>query len=497
MKVLCPNCQHSVTISANDATMRCEACQFETTISRINTTPGTTQSVVVADLSGQMVGGRYLLDSYLGMGGMGVVYRAVDTETDGVVAVKILSAVPATRGHGQEGPDNKDAKDGENEARANPFVQRFQREVTALKRLNHPNIVRLLDAGDDGPLHYLVTEFIEGEDLSRYLKSHPMPVTQALSILRDVCEALAYAHEQGVIHRDIKPANILVSENGARVLDFGLARVAQPDLSCTTLTRTDIAMGTFNYLSPEQRMNAKEVDGRTDIFSLGVVGYEMLTGGLPVGNFDSPREHSAAVSPALDALVMRCLQNNPDRRYASAGELGAAVTRIQQPPSRRKYLHWRIAAGLLLGGAMAAWTLWPANTGEIDNEKPDQRMQPSPSVPREVLESVRRGSPGTDTRRMLPEKVLFTPPALITTDTAPKQASPDTEREGKVARARATQSAPERKQGDAAPKKFTPKKPLAGSAEKETKVKVVTPPQEKKKISRKPTKDDFDRLTGK
>jgi serine/threonine protein kinase len=208
--------------------------------------------------------GPYEILSPLGAGGMGEVYRAKDTRLNRTVAIKILPA------QFSNDPVRK---------------QRFEREAKAISGLNHPNICTLHDVGSQDGTDYLVMECVEGESLAQRLVKGPLPVDQVLKVGREMADALDRAHRSGIIHRDLKPGNIMLTKSGAKLLDFGLARPVAEPASLVTMTATTSSpvtqagtiVGTFQYMSPEQ-VDGKELDGRSDIFSLGAVLYEMVTG---------------------------------------------------------------------------------------------------------------------------------------------------------------------------------------------------------------------------
>ncbi len=255
----------------------------------------------------------------LGAGGMGVVYKARQPRLNRLVALKIMVAAP-----GHEGA----------------FALRFEREAQVLARLSHRHIVSLHDFGELGPertgadpLFYFLMEYVDGTDLGQLIKSKELQPAQALAIVPQICEALQYAHNQGITHRDIKPANILIDKRGAvKIADFGLAKMVGGDAAdalMTGLTQTGTAMGTPHYMAPEQWEHPEQVDHRADIYALGVVFYEMLTGERPAGVFEPPsRKTSPPVDKKLDGVVMRAMDKNPDRRYQHAGQIGDDVTRI-------------------------------------------------------------------------------------------------------------------------------------------------------------------------
>jgi tRNA A-37 threonylcarbamoyl transferase component Bud32 len=240
-----------------------------------------------------------------GQGGMGVVYRARQRKLDRIVALKVLPRELA------EDP---------------AFSARFAREARTLARLQHPHIVGVHEFGERDGLFYLVMEYVDGVTLREIMSSGGLEPHEALTIVPQICEALQYAHDQGVVHRDIKPENILLDRAGrVKVADFGLAKLARRGEQDFTLTGTDQVMGTAHYMAPEQYRTPQAVDHRADIFSLGVVFYEMLTGDLPVGRFVKPSE-VRSLDARIDEIVMRSLERERERRYQQAGEMRTAVT---------------------------------------------------------------------------------------------------------------------------------------------------------------------------
>src|SRR5579864_7792862 len=247
----------------------------------------------------------------LGVGGMGMVYKARQPRLDRFVALKILPVESA--GHPS-------------------FAERFNREAKALAKLNHPGIVDVYDFGQTGQYYYFVMEYVDGMNLRRLLNTQTVTPRQALELVVQICTALQYAHDEGVVHRDIKQENILINKKGqVKIADFGLAKLlgSTPD---TALTMSQAAMGTLNYMAPEQRENAQKVDHRADIYSLGVVFYEMLTGELPMGRF-APPSQKVQVDVRLDEVVLKSLAREPERRYQHASEVKTEVEGIsKQPP---------------------------------------------------------------------------------------------------------------------------------------------------------------------
>ncbi|MHC4518776.1 MAG: serine/threonine-protein kinase [Planctomycetota bacterium] len=244
----------------------------------------------------------------LGQGGMGAVYKARQKQLDRLVALKILPP-----------------EVGQSEA----FAERFTREARSLARLNHPQIVTVYDFGrtEDG-LYYFLMEFVDGTDLRRVIQAGGLTSEQALAIVPQVCEALHYAHKKGIVHRDIKPENLLLDKEGnIKIADFGLARLLDRPTTAYTLTQADQRMGTPQYMAPEQIEHPHEVDHRADIYSLGVVFYEMLTGELPIGLF-APPSQKVHVDVRLDEVVLHTLEKEPERRYQHASEVKTDVEMI-------------------------------------------------------------------------------------------------------------------------------------------------------------------------
>jgi eukaryotic-like serine/threonine-protein kinase len=263
---------------------------------------------------------RYEIDTVLGQGGMAKVFKGTDRVLGRTVAVKVLSPQFS-------GDDN--------------FVSRFRREAQSAAGLNHPNIVSVYDTGDQNDVHYIVMEYIEGRTLRDVIRQEgPIHPQRAVEVGEALARALAAAHEAGLVHRDVKPGNIMFTRDGeVKVTDFGIARTATGD----TLTQTAAVLGTASYLSPEQAQGTS-VDARSDIYSLGCVMYEMLTGRPPFTG-DSPvsiaykHVKEDPVPPArlnpdipapLEAVVMKCMAKNPENRYQTAQELREDLERLSQ-----------------------------------------------------------------------------------------------------------------------------------------------------------------------
>ena len=265
----------------------------------------------------EALAGRYKVERVLGEGGMATVYLAQDQKHQREVAVKVMRPeLAATLG-----------------------AERFLREVQIAAKLNHPHILAMYDSGEADGLLYYVMPFIEGESLKdRLAREGSLPADEAIRLAREIAEALAYAHKRGIIHRDIKPANILLNEGHALIADFGIARAVE-DGGGEALTRTGLAVGTPQYMAPEQAAGDKDVDGRADIYAVGAILFEMLTGAPP---FTGPNARSiltrslterpasltdirAGVSAELDTVVQKALAKSPAQRYQGATELVAAL----------------------------------------------------------------------------------------------------------------------------------------------------------------------------
>ncbi|MEO1619106.1 MAG: serine/threonine-protein kinase [Planctomycetota bacterium] len=263
------------------------------------------QGLALEDVQGQ-IPGIELID-LIGAGGMGAVFRGRQIDLDRVVAVKILPP------HLSDDPR---------------FVERFRREARAMAKLDHPNIVTVYDSGVTNGRAFIVMEYIEGTNLREAMRADAIDPNAALDIVPQVCDGLAYAHEAGVVHRDIKPENILLGSGGrVKLVDFGLAKWVDRVEWESSLTATGTRMGTVRYMAPEQ-FDGDAVDARADIYSLGVMLYEMLTGEVPMGAFRMPSETSGT-DPRIDRVIDRTLQRRPDDRYQSVQEFNQDLSSIE------------------------------------------------------------------------------------------------------------------------------------------------------------------------
>ncbi|RMG20578.1 MAG: serine/threonine protein kinase [Deltaproteobacteria bacterium] len=337
----CPNCQaeHDVSIFVSGQRVRCSRCgiRFEVRRSPGGESPkhasapadgnaAVDRATVEAPTSGSaaspipealatadtMISKALKLPGFeilrtLGKGGMGEVYLARQVSLGRLVAVKVLAPHLSS--------------DTE-------FVRRFEKEAAALAALSHPNIVGIIDRGRTDSTLYFAMEYVDGPSLREIIDRGGLPPREAIEVIVQVCRAIDYAHTKGIIHRDLKPENILVDGNGTvKVADFGLAGMVGGD-ERLHLTRTDVAMGTFHYMAPEQRRSARDVDARADLYSLGVLLYETLTGEVPEGRFRLPSERRAGLDARLDEIVCKALEADPADRFQRASAVGAALEAV-------------------------------------------------------------------------------------------------------------------------------------------------------------------------
>jgi Tol biopolymer transport system component len=315
--------------------------------------------------------GPYEIQSPLGAGGMGEVYRARDTRLDRTVAIKVLP------GHLSSNPEAR---------------QRFEREAKSISSLNHANVCTLHDVGKQDGIDFLVMEFLEGETLADRLARGPLPADQVLKIGAEICDGLDKAHRCGVVHRDLKPGNIMLTKSGAKLMDFGLAKASAAVAPVSSMSGTMVSptghplttegtlVGTFQYMSPEQ-VEGKEADPRSDIFSLGAVLYEMITGkrafegkspiSVASAILEKEPEPITSVQPlapaAFDHVIRECLVKDPESRWQNAADIArelrwirssgssAGAAPLIQPRRQRERWLWAVAAALLVLVAGLAW----------------------------------------------------------------------------------------------------------------------------------------------
>ncbi|TAJ03452.1 MAG: serine/threonine protein kinase [Planctomycetota bacterium] len=319
----CPRCG-SALASQTDLCPRCALERAAPPPTRAQRAPAATPQ----QLAGRIPG--YEVLALIGEGGMGAVYRARQTKLDRTVALKLLS------------PElTRDAA----------VRERFAREAQALAKLAHPHIVGVHDYGEvelepGTTLCYLAMELVEGANLRDVLREGKLAPAQALALVPPLCAALQYAHDRGIVHRDIKPENILLDAHAApKIADFGLAKLAEFDAG---LTSTGALLGTPKYMAPEQIEHPARVDHRADIYALGVVLYEMLTGELPLGRFEVP-SRKVHVDVHLDEVVLKALEKAPERRYQQASEMKQRVEEVGDAapaaPTRQGYVQFTWTRG--------------------------------------------------------------------------------------------------------------------------------------------------------
>jgi len=305
--------------------------------------------------------GRYEIIKELGRGAMGLVYQAHDPEIDRLIALKVLR---------------------EDRLTSAAFVQRFLKEARAIGRLSHPRIVTVYDVGQDHGTIYIAMELLQGEPLNALLEKKKFSPEEITNLGIQVAETLDYAHQKGIVHRDIKPSNILVQPDGQiKITDFGIAHIEDPEASIQT--QAGEILGTPAYMSPEQ-VRGQPADGRSDLFSLGIILYELSTGRRPFGGPNlaaifqsitqdhpaSPAELNPAIPKSLSQVIMRCLEKNPASRYLTGKELAEALRGAPGAPKRpelpeefkrpRHFLWYGIIAIIILGGGLSYYLFKPA-----------------------------------------------------------------------------------------------------------------------------------------
>lgn len=320
----------------------------------------------------------YQLVKFRGRGGMGAVIEARHLDLDRPVAIKLLL------------PDVEADPD---------FEERFRREGRILARLDHPRIVRIFDFGRSaGGWCFLVMELVEGVDMAQLIKQKGFDVSMALRVVVQLSEALQYAHDAGVVHRDIKPSNVLLTRSGqVKVADFGLVKLMDEDASRSDLTTDGQRMGTPHYVAPEQLRGEPDVDHRADIYSLGVLFYELLTGQLPLGVFPPPSA-KAGVDTRLDAIVLKAMNERREARYQAASEVGAAVTSVglKPLPPIAKPTPWKLMAALFLLALLAVGVVhWQFSQKPSLSLRAVSTSEFTPARQQEMLTALFLANPGS------------------------------------------------------------------------------------------------------
>ena len=326
---------------------------------------------------------------------MGVVYKGFQHSLSRLVAIKVLPP------EFQSDPER---------------VERFHREAQAIAILSHPNIVQIIDKGAEGKTLYFVMEFVDGVSLDTLLRERRLTLVESLHVAKEIAKGLAGAHASGIIHRDLKPRNVLVSRDLSMVklVDFGISRVEVLSQAAGPLTSAHTSLGTLYYYSPEQARDPSKVDQRSDIYSLGVICYEMLTGQVPVGQFQLPSEVNPELSSQVDALLLKCLATDRAKRYAGAKDFLADVdklekaagialldelktvskttSRIAQHATSRRARNALIAAGVAAAALVGGYLAW-SYLGNRAQQPPAASAAPAPAETPAALPP----DPATDT----------------------------------------------------------------------------------------------------
>lgn len=369
--------------------------------------------------------GEYEIVDEIGRGSLSTVYKAVQTSLNREVAIKVL---PKDR---LKSPD---------------WVERFQREAQSVSMLNHPNVVQIIDQNEEGDSLYFVMEYVEGSSLAQILSQRRISLPEALKVFKDVCKGLAYAHGQNVVHRDLNPRNILVSPDLSvvKLVDFGISRVELMPSGKETVATMAAGTGTIQYIAPEQMADPGNADSRGDIYSIGVLLYEMLTGRVPIGTFNLPSRVKGDIPPEIDPLVLKCLETDAGKRYNSVGQIVKEVERLEEQlrfrlvnelkgisrstsdmfkRSKRTItkVTWPVAAALIAVVALGAFGLYWVGSGTPETaqgagpegqtaslQQPASEAEPEETSPDDSPPTPRSEKPPVG---RTPESASVTPPA--------------------------------------------------------------------------------------
>jgi len=388
--LLCPACQTPLPgLTAGAASLLCPGCQVEVDAARLETLVGKPRFVAERSWVGTTIKGM-VVEEMIGAGGMGTVYRARPArQGDPLLAVKFLSPSLAAE------PE---------------LVARFEREVALLEKLDHPGIVKVRSHGENQGVPWFAMDLVDGPTLAQRLGKGPLGLDEARGIFLRLLEALDHAHGRGVVHRDLKPANVLLAADGARLADFGVAHLDLETVSRKTqLTRTSAILGTFPYMSPEQRAG-RAVDARSDLYSVGVMLYESLAGERPEGAFPPLHRRRKDLSAKVDEAILRLLQPDPAQRLTSASAARAVLARAFRPRRTvRRQVAWA-GAGLLTLALASGSGLWLSGSAAPPaalnaNRAPKDNAVAPPPPP---AQAQAQGEPQV----VLPEAELIPPAAL-------------------------------------------------------------------------------------
>jgi serine/threonine-protein kinase len=308
MTIKCPYCE----FQNPEDTLFCGKCGKKFAVSEKAELTKTLEHPRAGLSTGSLFANRYEIIEELGEGGMGKVFKALDTKIDEKIALKILKPEVAS--------DKK-------------TIERFTNELKLARKIRHENVCQMFDINEEDGIHYITMEYVPGEDLKSFIKrSKQLSFSKAVSLSIQICEGLAEAHKIGIIHRDLKPSNIMIDKKGtAHIMDFGIAR----SLESKAVTHVGVIIGTPDYMSPEQE-EGKEVDQRTDIFSLGLIMHEMITGSLPGEIPRNPREINPQIPERLGDSILKCLEKKKKDRFPSAEEILSELRHISEPKPEKK-----------------------------------------------------------------------------------------------------------------------------------------------------------------
>ena len=332
----CPNCEakYDVGIYVSGQKVRCRRCGIKFEVIRSGTrfqsdvenpekhqkndppprSAHKQQRIATGDIPAGTNLSGYVVDEPLGRGAMGTVYRGRQVSLERPVAIKVMSA------------DLVEQRE---------FVLRFRREAAALASLSHENVVSIIDQGQLEHWWYFVMEFVEGPTLRKVMSQQGLRMSVALNLAAQIARGLDYAHSKGIVHRDLKPENVLLATRSrgsylAKICDFGLADLLDSDRSFVNLTGSRISMGTVNYMAPEQRQDAGRVDQRADVFSFGVMLYELFTGELPLGRFSKPSAKNPYLDKRLDDMILKALEPDARRRFTCVRDMADTIVSLQR-----------------------------------------------------------------------------------------------------------------------------------------------------------------------
>ncbi|MDP0491969.1 MAG: serine/threonine-protein kinase [Verrucomicrobiota bacterium JB023] len=341
----CPQCTRPLHKSRDQSW--CPVCVAKTTL-----TEGAAQRhlrPVISPAELAPLFPQLAIEDLLGIGGMGLVYRVRQLSLERLAALKVI-------------PDDE----------TNPaFAERFEREARSLARLNHPDIIQIYDHGRVEGWFYILMEYVEGPDLATVMQDRgKLPASEAIPLFTRLCTSLAAAHQAGIVHRDLKPANLLCTKNCLKIADFGLAKLSEAGDLSLSLTGAQDTLGTPYYMAPEQHATGTVVDERADIYALGVLLYQMLTGTLPKGRF-KPASKLAKIPSRLDAIIHQALQPDPADRFRSVNELLAALKRTTRP--------WKLLLVLIISSLATATAFLLPGEPEPPDSQPSSPRQFSPT----------------------------------------------------------------------------------------------------------------------